>query len=179
MLNNIVIYLDFCLKNIYNSSMKVKIPNKFKFDDTVLHNVAEPFDFGKPEKNLHLAIKMLEFMKQSNGIGLAAPQLGIGCRLFVMQTKFGVGDVAMFCFNPEIVNSGVTTATIEEGCLSFPGEQVKVTRPAFIEVKYHNHRGERLEAKLWGLPSIVYQHELDHLNGIVMHDRYKEQNVKG
>ena len=156
--------------------MKVKIPNKFKFVDTVLHDVAEPFDFTKPEKNLHLAERMLEFMKQSNGIGLAAPQLGIGCRLFVMQTKFGIGDLATFCFNPEIIDHGTTTATIEEGCLSFPGEQVKVTRPAFIEVKYHNHRGEPLEAKLWGINAIVFQHELDHLNGIVMHDRYKEQN---
>jgi len=156
--------------------MKVKIPNKFKFDDTVLHNVAEPFDFSKPEKNLHLAERMLEFMKQSNGIGLAAPQLGIGCRLFVMQTKFGAGDVATFCFNPEIINHGETTAKIDEGCLSFPGESFSIRRPAYIEAIYYNHKGEQITTRLWGLPSIVFQHELDHLNGIVMHDRYKEQN---
>jgi len=151
--------------------MKIKIPNKFKFVDTVLHDVAQPFDFTKPEKNMHLALKMLEFMKQSNGIGLAAPQLGIGCRLFVMQTKFGVGDLASFCFNPVIISTSDITATTDEGCLSFPGESVKVTRPAYVHAAFCNHRGEKIETRLWGLEAICFQHELDHLNGIVMHDR--------
>ena len=173
------IIIDFYLKRIYTSSMKVKIPNKFKFVDTVLHDVAEPFDFGKPEKNLHLAIKMLEFMKQSNGIGLAAPQLGIGCRLFVMQTDFNIGGVPTFCFNPKILSYSETTAQIDEGCLSFPGESFAIRRPAGIHAEYYNHRGERIEARFWGLPSICFQHELDHLDGIVMHDRFNEQNVKG
>lgn len=156
--------------------MKVNIPNKFKFVDTVLHDVAEPFDFTKPEKNLHLANKMIDFMKQSNGIGLAAPQIGISARVFVMQTDFGIGGLAMHCFNPRIVGHGNQYAQIEEGCLSFPGETMVIKRPAQIDVEYYNHRGELIQATLWGLNSICFQHELDHLDGIVMHDRYKEQN---
>jgi len=156
--------------------MKIKIPSKFKFVDTVLHDVAEPFDFNKPEKNLFLANKMLEFMKESNGIGLAAPQIGISARVFVMQTKFDTGGMAMHCFNPSIISHGTQYAQIEEGCLSFPGESFKIKRPAQIEVEYYNHKGDKIQAILWGINSICFQHELDHLDGIVMHDRYKEQN---
>jgi peptide deformylase len=156
--------------------MKIKIPNKFKFVDTVLHDAAEAFKFDTPEKNLHLANKMLEFMKQSNGIGLAAPQIGISARLFVMQTKFDTGGMAMHCFNPRIISHGNQYAQIEEGCLSFPGETMVIKRPAQIEVEYHNHKGDITQAILWGINAICFQHELDHLNGIVMHDRFKEQN---
>lgn len=158
--------------------MKVKIPGKFKFVDTVLHDVAKPFDFTKPEKNLHLATKMLDFMKQSNGIGLAAPQLGISARLFVMQTDFSTGGLPMHCFNPRIVNYSKQLIQIEEGCLSFPGETLKIKRPAQIDVEYHNHKGDLIKAILWGIKSICFQHELDHLDGIVMHNRFEEQNEK-
>ena len=156
--------------------MKVKIPNKFKFIDTVLYKVAKPFDFGKPEKNLHLAKKMLDFMKKSKGIGIAAPQVGISARVFVMQTKFDECGMSMFCFNPRIIEYGKTLCETEEGCLSFPGEAMKVKRSASIHVEYHNHKGDRIEARFWGLNAICFQHELDHLDGIVIHDRYKEQN---
>ena len=156
--------------------MKVNIPNKFKFVDSVLHDVAEPFDFTKPEKNLFLANKMIDFMKQSNGIGLAAPQIGISARVFVMQTDFGIGGLAMHCFNPRIVGHGNQYAQIEEGCLSFPGETMVIKRPAKIDVEYYNHRGDLIKSTLWGLNSICFQHELDHLDGIVMHDRFKKQN---
>ena len=156
--------------------LKIKIPTKFKFVDTVLHTVAEPFDFNKPEKNLFLANKMLDFMKESNGIGLAAPQVGISARVFVMQTNFDTGSMAMHCFNPRIISHGSQYAQIEEGCLSFPGETMTIRRPAQIEVEYHNHKGDTINAILWGINSICFQHELDHLDGIVMHDRFKEQN---
>jgi|APSaa5957512493_1039668.scaffolds.fasta_scaffold56053_1 peptide deformylase len=158
--------------------MKVKIPSKFKFKDTVLHEVAQPFDFTKPEKNLHLAQRMVEFMKKSNGIGLAAPQLGISARVFVMQTDFITGGLPMQCFNPRIVSHSEQLIQIEEGCLSFPGESMNIKRPAQIEVEYHNHKGELIKAILWGIKSICFQHELDHLDGIVMHNRFEEQNEK-
>ena len=153
--------------------MKVNIPNKFNLVDTVLHDVAEPFDFTKPEKNLFLANKMLDFMKANNGIGLAAPQIGISARLFVMQIDWNNPVTAMICFNPEIIGHGELSAQIEEGCLSFPGDLVAVRRPAEIHAEYFNHRGERIETRLWGLSAICFQHELDHLDGIVMHDRAK------
>ena len=158
--------------------MKVKIPSKFKFQDTVLRKVAKPFDFTKPEKNLHLATKMLDFMKKSKGIGLAAPQLGISARVFVMQTDFGLSGMSMFCFNPRIVKHSKQQVQIEEGCLSFPGETFKIKRSAMIDIEYYNHKGELIQGILTGIKSICFQHELDHLDGIVMHKRFEEQNEK-
>ena len=158
--------------------MKVKIPSKFKFQDTVLHKVAKPFDFTKPEKNLHLATKMLDFMKKSKGIGLAAPQVGISARVFVIQTDFTLSGMPMHCFNPRIVNYSKELIQIEEGCLSFPGETFKIKRSAIIDVEYYNHKGELIQGILAGIKSICFQHELDHLDGIVMHKRFQEQNEK-
>lgn len=150
--------------------MDFKIPNKLELVDTVLRDTASPIDFNKPEKNLHLAEKMLSFMKENYGIGLAAPQVGLSVRLFVMQVGKRTTDI-LYCFNPEILSIGNMIATIDEGCLSFPDELVSVSRPALVHVKYQNYLGDCTEARLWGLSAICFQHELDHLNGIVMHDR--------
>ena len=158
--------------------MKVKIPSKFKFQDIVLNKVAKSFDFTKPEKNLHLATKMLDFMTKSNGIGLAAPQVGISARVFVMQTDFTLSGMSMFCFNPRIINYSKQQVQSEEGCLSFPGETFKIKRSAMIDVEYYNHKGELIRATMNGIKSICFQHELDHLDGIVMKKRFEEQNEK-
>ena len=150
--------------------MDFKIPNKLELVDTVLRDTASPIEFNKPEKNLHLADKMLSFMKENCGIGLAAPQCGLSVRLFVMQVGKRTTDI-LYCFNPEILSIGNMIATIDEGCLSFPNESVSVSRPALIHAKYQNYKGDWCETRLWGLSAICFQHELDHLNGIVMHDR--------
>jgi len=95
-----------------------------------------------------------------------------------MQTRFDTGGMAMHCFNPRIISYGKQIAQVEEGCLSFPNETMVIKRPAEIEVEYHNHKGDLIQARLWGLNAICFQHELDHLDGIVMHDRFKKQNDK-
>lgn len=144
-----------------------------KLTRRILHRPAKPVVFDRPYQNQRLADEMLVFMHHSGGIGLAAPQVGRGLRLFVM----GVQGRVRFCFNPEIVEASQITAEFPEGCLSFPGEQCIIKRPDTIIVRYQDSRGEWTETNLVGLEARCFQHELDHLDGIVMHDRLKEQHA--
>lgn len=138
-----------------------------KLTRRILHQPAKPVDFTYPWKNQQLAKNLLEFMLAQNGIGLAAPQVGIGQRVFVM--KIGVRSWA--CFNPEVMESDDDFANFDEGCLSFPGDSCTISRPNAIKVRYRTAEGEVQQEELLGLASRCFQHELDHLDGITMHDR--------
>jgi peptide deformylase len=82
------------------------------------------------------------------------------------------------CFNPEVLEHSNNLTEFNEGCLSFTGEYVIIKRPDTIRVRYFNAEGIEFNETLTGLPARCFQHELDHLNGITMHDRYKEQNAE-
>lgn len=145
-----------------------------EFTNKILHNRARVCSFKDPEHNRLLGENMLEIMRQNNGIGLAAPQLGMSKRLFVME----IDDQRRVCFNPEITEQSQTVTDYTEGCLSFPGESCTIKRPEEIAVRYQNHRGDWYTERINGLMARCFQHELDHLDGIVMQDRLKEQNAK-
>ena len=117
---------------------------------------------------------MLEFMRCQNAIGLAANQIGLNLRLFVMCVQ----DRARCCFNPEIIDLGSRLSTMSEGCLSFPGKQCTIQRAQDIRVRYQDHNGSWTEETLSGLEGRCFQHELDHLNGTTMWDRQKEQHAE-
>ena len=138
-----------------------------KLTRRVLYKIARPVDFVYPWKNQRLANNLLEFMIAQNGIGLAAPQVGIGQRVFVM--KIGVRSWA--CFNPQIMESSDDFANFDEGCLSFPGDLCTISRADTIKVGYQTAAGEIIEEELSGLTSRCFQHELDHLDGVTMHTR--------
>lgn len=144
-----------------------------KLTKRVLNKAAKPASFRWPYQNQRLADEMLAFMRANDGIGLAAPQIGRSLRLFVME----VHGRARACFNPEIVEASTDVSEFEEGCLSFPGESCTIARPDTIIVRYQNNQGDWMETNLVGLEARCFQHELDHLDGIVMHDRYKEQHA--
>lgn len=141
------------------------------FTKRVLRNRAKPCEFDYPVANQTLADDMLLTMRRSRGIGLAAPQIGISRRLFVMDT----GQGPRLCFNPEILASSDELIQMAEGCLSFPGESCTITRPRWVQVRYQDSQGTWTESRLSDLEARCFQHELDHLDGIVMQDRYKEQ----
>lgn len=125
---------------------------------------------------LKLKDKMVDSMRESRGIGLAAPQVGISLRLFVMDI-YHEGSISetMILINPEILNKkGV--AAIEEGCLSIPGKNILVDRSEEVEVKYFNEQGEEKVRKFDGIPAICVQHELDHLNGVLMTDYLRRED---
>jgi peptide deformylase len=140
----------------------------------VLSNVAKPVNFKWPHQNKMLADSLRRLMSEQQAIGLAAPQVGISKRVFVME----INGRFRTCFNPEILKSSDVSSDFDEGCLSFPGESCKITRPDWVEVRYQQADGASVIDTLVELEARCFQHELDHLNGITMHDRLKEQHAK-
>ena len=136
--------------------------------------VLKPADLTNQWVNEDLVQRMLRVMHDHHGIGLAANQVGERIRVFVMC----IDEHSWACFNPEIVQDYNDLTDFDEGCLSFPGESCIIKRPNTIDVRYYNVGGVEIREKLTGLASRCFQHELDHLNGITMHDRYKEQNAE-
>jgi peptide deformylase len=130
-------------------------------DNEVLRQVAALWDFEKDGDPSELVKAMSKLMVLHNGIGLAAPQCGIAKRIFVM----GNSDHLVACINPEII-SGSERVREQEGCLSFPDLWMYVERYKVIKVKYYNVAGEKVEQELTGLMARVFQHELQHLDGI-------------
>jgi peptide deformylase len=145
-----------------------------KLTRRVLKNRAKPVDFDFPPRNLDLQKQLLDFMKRYQGIGLAAPQVGISKRIFVI----GIDDEEECFFNPEIISVSPEHLDFDEGCLSFPGEHCIIKRPEEVSVSYQDYIGQRKQKTLRGLWARCFQHELDHLDGVTMWDRYKEQNAK-
>jgi len=145
-----------------------------KLTKRTLRLVLKPMKIDNADQVTQLSIQLMQCMKKSGGIGLAANQVGLRERCFVM----GIGDQEWFCANPEIANLGTDVVNFDEGCLSFPGDRCIITRPNTVEVRYQNTQGQWQQETLTGLASRCFQHELDHLNGITMWDRYKEQNAE-
>lgn len=109
---------------------------------------------------------MFKVMMDHDGMGLAAPQVGINRRFFIMLHA----DKPYTCINPRILNRSKETEFKIEGCLSYPGKKVVVERNVWVKVSYLTDRGTRVEKKLVGILARCFQHELDHLNGVVMED---------
>lgn len=82
------------------------------------------------------------------------------------------------CFNPEILDIGPEQIEMAEGCLSFAGKSCIIKRASEIAVRYQNYRGDWYTERMDGLMARCFQHELDHLDGIVMQDRHKEQHAE-
>jgi len=113
---------------------------------------------------------MKETMYAAPGCGLAAPQIGVSLRLFIVDTASDdePSDLRVFV-NPEIVSREAKTIG-EEGCLSFPGVHEEIERAANVTVRATNERGESVELTADGLLGVAIQHEYDHLDGVLMID---------
>ncbi|HJJ89657.1 MAG TPA: peptide deformylase [Methanocorpusculum sp.] len=135
------------------------------YGEKILTAVAIPVESITPELG-NLMDEMLSLMREKHGIGLAAPQIGISQRFFVMNTGGKVRKV----INPEILSSSNTTGEMDEGCLSIPGIHKKVRRSKRIIVRYLTDTGETVEEELKNYPARVFQHEFDHLNGVLFID---------
>lgn len=123
---------------------------------------------------------MAETMYAAPGVGLAAPQIGQGIRVVVIDPAAGGGEDdegneipprLRKLVNPEIVEGWGDTISIEEGCLSVPELYLEVPRHQFIRVSYLDEDGESQEIEFAGWDAIVVQHELDHLEGVTLYDR--------
>lgn len=110
-----------------------------------------------------------EIMLVNQGIGLAAPQVGILKRIIVVQFS----QKPQVFFNPKIIKKSRETLIEEEGCLSFPGLFLKIKRAKEVEVEFLNENGEKIRIKTEGLLARIFQHEIDHLNGILLIDHVR------
>ena len=128
-----------------------------------------------PNGTLTVLSKRLKMtMKLYNGLGLAANQCGVFERMFVMQHD---GKV-LTCINPKIVDESDEVQDIKEGCLSFPGMFLNLKRSKWINAQWTDENGTEYEAMMEGVPAVVFQHELDHLNGVKMTDNLKPLALK-
>ena len=135
------------------------------YGDPCLRKPTRPVLAVGPAERL-LIKEMIPAMYAFDGTGLAANQVGIDARIFVAD----IGEGPFAVINPEILQASAKQTVLEEGCLSFPGIHIKVKRPEAIRVKYLSVRNETIEADLSGIPSKVFQHEIDHLNGRTIMD---------
>jgi len=117
-----------------------------------------------------LVPRMLATMYRAPGIGLAAPQVGVGLRVTVIDLMLGEKPSPIVLVNPEVIAASEELASREEGCLSLPGQYADVTRPARVKVRYLDEGGARREIEADGLLAACLQHEIDHLDGILFVD---------
>jgi len=143
------------------------------FDDkcSTLKEVMPEFDVKiiKNAEVQNFIERLKKAMVQYNGLGLSANQCGYRLRMFVM----GTSEDQIVCINPRILEKEEEPVKMREGCLSHPGLFLNVPRYSRILVAYHNDRGEEDSHWLEGMTAQVFQHELDHMNGIDFTDHVK------
>lgn len=151
---------------------QVKIPIFDLVDEnhTALRTVLPDFDFNNaPVDTNEFASSLVETCKKHNALGLSANQCGFEHRVFVM----GAGEHYVAFFNPRVTSYAGDTLEMEEGCLSFMDLFLRVKRPSEVYVEYEDYTGATKTAHYTGLTARVFQHELDHMNGIVYHSHVK------
>jgi peptide deformylase len=155
---------------------RVALSQVRRFGDPVLKSPASPVtDFDG--ELAHEVERMTAIMRDAIGVGLAATQLGLMRRLLIIQP--GLDAPAIPLANPELEWASDERATAEEGCLSIPGIVVDVERPLYVRVRGQDARGEPLLIEASGLEARVIQHEIDHLDGVLMIDRTTREQRKG
>jgi len=140
-----------------------------KFNEPVLRKKCEKVK-EVDKKVIKLIVDMVQTMKEGQGIGLAAPQVGVSKRVIVVQTDLG-GQRILALVNPKIIKKSQEEEMDEEGCLSFPGIFLEIKRAKEVEVEGLDIKGEKIKLKTKGLLARVFQHEIDHLDGILFIDK--------
>lgn len=150
------------------------------FPDKVLRIKAEPVTNIDDSLN-KLLDDMVDTMHESKGVGLAAPQVGVSKRVIVVDTSVGEDSEMIYkLINPEIISEAGEQLG-EEGCLSVPGEYENVRRADQVTLKAMNLDGDTYTIEAEGFLARVFQHEIDHLNGILFIDKlpsYKKDTLK-
>lgn len=137
-------------------------------DSNLLREPCKEFDFNDPPFDIiEYSKELVKFMYDNNGYGIASNQIGVPYRIFAMR-----GHPENFvCINPKIIDTSHETILLEEGCLTYPNLVIKIKRPRNIRVRFHTPNGDVKTEKFTGMTSRVFQHELDHLNGVLYFNR--------
>ncbi len=138
--------------------------------DPMLKARARPVTEADLPRVRDLLPRMFATMYRAPGIGLAAPQIGVGLRFVIVDLMPDDKPEPMTLVNPEVIARSEELATREEGCLSLPGQYADVTRPARVTVRYTDADGVRRQLDAEGLLAACVQHEIDHLDGILFVD---------
>lgn len=140
-----------------------------KYPNEMLAREVKDVDLENPGFDpVELKAEMVKFMIDNNGIGLAANQIGLDAKVFVMGDSV---ENSTICINPTVLQYTEETQNDIEGCLSFPNVYVKIKRPTEILAEWYNENLEKQTVKIDGYSAKCYLHELDHLLGITMKDR--------
>ena len=139
------------------------------YPDPVLRRTARPVEAFDDDLAAIVAA-MFRRMYRSNGVGLAAPQVGLKKRVLVLSSS-GKPEDELVLVNPVIVERYGAMTVFEEGCLSFPGLYAEVERPEGCRVQAFDLAGRPIEAAYEGFTSRIVQHEYDHLEGVLLVDR--------
>ena len=143
--------------NVKDGSMELEIDHKFLRSEEL-----EDFNFKDPQIDpVDLSQSMVSLMRTKMGYGLAANQVGLPLKMFVLD-----GEPAYAIFNPRITYFGEEEILLEEGCLSYPGLSLKIRRPRFIRVRFRDPYGDYVTKQFDGITARVFQHEFDHINGV-------------
>jgi peptide deformylase len=135
-------------------------------NNEILRKKSAPID-KVDDRILDLVKDMIQTMTRSNGVGLAACQIGTNLRIFVISEDLTKKQVFI---NPEIIKLSKKTETCDEGCLSFPNLFKKITRAKSLKIKAIDENGKEFKLKAKGLCARAIQHELEHLDGILLVD---------
>jgi peptide deformylase len=146
-----------------------------RFGDPVLRTKARPVDQLDGALRDEIA-HMSSLMGDALGVGLAAPQVGVLNRLLVYRVQHEAPVSVLI--NPEVEWRGKETEEMEEGCLSLPGVHVDVERPIYVRVRALDQNGEPIVIEASGLEARVIQHEVDHLDGVLILDRTSREQRK-
>jgi peptide deformylase len=146
-----------------------------KFGDPVLRTRAREVDRFDEELEREV-VAMGQLMNDAIGVGLAATQVGVLHRVLVYRVHPQSPVAALV--NPELEWAGRDAETLEEGCLSLPGVHVEVERPIHVRVRARNEHGEPILVEASGLEARVIQHEMDHLDGVLVLDRIARSERK-
>jgi len=141
--------------------------------DVILSTPSQGVSNPLSEDIKSLISDMKETVLSVNGFGIAAPQVGVSSRVVVISfknTQFGL-------INPEITWTSSGTSVLEEGCLSIPKIYFPIERPKKVKVKALNELGEEIEIEGKDMLAKILQHEIDHINGVVIADYAKKQKV--
>lgn len=147
-----------------------------KLGDPILRTVSrkvETSEIASPEVD-DLIRDMIDTMFDARGIGIAAPQVGVGLQVAIINERNHPYPI----INPRIIKHSLRSSEDEEGCLSIPAVFGMVRRPREVTVMYVDAKGKQHRKKVTGLLARVFQHEIDHLNGILFIDRAKTVTEK-
>ena len=145
-----------------------------KFPDPILTTKTVVIKNPLNSEIQELILAMIEKMHAAKGVGLAANQIGKNLRLCVINTE----GTTYVLINPKVTAKSKEKIISEEGCLSFPGEYFPVARHSEIQIRYIDEFGEAKKLKGQGLLSRAIQHEIDHLDGVVILDRIKKSELR-